>query len=1553
MNEAKIPYKMIFIDDHSTDKTAQIIENLAVSHPVKLYKKQGKIGKAYSIMEGVRYSDSEFVVMLDADLQYPPEAIPGMYEKAAEFGVVVGNRKDYEASFLRKFVSKVFNLGFGKILHGFKVDVQSGLKLFRREILNFVDEKDITPWTLDLSLLNTARNLGYKIGSVDITFAKRTGGQSKVNLIKTSAEIGKNALNIKLKNKKTYLLKPVHEKTMAGAGFVHNGKWFRTHTTLKPHNSALVPFHFSQIVFILLVIIALEVGFIFNPITTLITIVGILSFIYFIDVLFNLYVVLKSLHYPPEIISTEEEISRLKDEELPVYTILCPLYREVRIVPHFLEAVARLDYPKDKLDVKLLLEENDEDTIDAVRKMDLPGYVSTLIVPESQPKTKPKACNYGLNFATGEYLVVYDAEDQPEPDQLKKAYLAFKKSKPNVVCLQAKLNYFNPHQNLLTRFFTAEYSLWFDVMLTGLQSINTVIPLGGTSNHFKTKTLIELEGWDPFNVTEDCDLGVRLFKRGFKTAIIDSTTLEEANSNLKNWLRQRSRWIKGYMQTYLVHMRNPFEFIKNHGWHSFVFQLIIGARISFMLINPILWATTIAYFAFYQYTSEFIESLFPTVVFYFAVFSLLLGNFLYLYNYMIGSAKRGHWGLIKYVYLVPLYWFMASAASVIALYQLVAKPHYWEKTIHGLHLDKARIKEVKEKVQEEIKELKEEIKEEFIPEVTGEIIGDPWYRKIRVVLSTKKAFIHSSIFIFSSLMAGILNLGFNVYLGRVVSFEELGLVTLVNGILYFSNIPQAALSATITHKIGFFEGKKRPEAVGGFLKKTYKTFLLIACIFSVLWLVSIPLLGNFFNTSNLWPFLLFTPVWIFGIVGAIFRGLLSGKLLLGRMSLIFLSEPIIKFFGAFGLIALGLSGVVYSVIPLSIVASFLLALLLSSEYLKIHRHPEITRKENIFPGKFFVASTLSILAPMAFLSLDVLLAQHYLPPVEAGKYALVSLIGKIIYFLGVLVPQLILPIVSRNEGASKSSDKILTYVFIATFLFTGAGYLFWGMFGRFSAPLVFGEKAYSIIQYLEPFTFAMVCFSMSQIFVTYHLAKKIYTFPVVAFLMSIVQFGFIYLSHQNVEAIVWDMFFVSLLNLAIMSWLHFNVSVIRLIESNIADFFGLLSSSKVFNDRSKKNLRILILNWRDTKHAWAGGAEAYLHELSKVWVSQGINVTVFCGNDGSHERNEVVDGVQVVRRGGLYTVYIWALLYYVLRFRGKFDVVIDSANGIPFFTPFYVRVPKFLLIYHIHQEVFREHLPFGLSHFARFLEGTLMPLIYKNKRVITISNSTKEGISKLKFDSNNLVNIIHPGVGIEKYKKMEKTEYPTFIYLGRLQPYKNIDVAINAFNLIIGKYPEAKFQIAGFGEALKTLQELTRKLNIEKNVEFLGRVSEEEKRGLLAKSWVMVQPSMIEGWGITVIEANAAGTTVIASNVSGLRDSVIDGITGFLANPKDIKMFAKIMVNLIEDKENREFMSEQAYKWAQNFSWEESGRKFLNIIHEEVEKSQKVEFFIKRVLAKE
>lgn len=1530
MLDAKIPYKMIFVDDHSTDKTLDVLNVLRESYPIEIYTKKGKPGKAYSILEGAEYSKSDNIAMIDADLQYPPEVMPQMLEQLEDSGVVIAKRKTDHRSKLRKFITWGFTTVFSKLLHNLDLDVQSGLKIFKREVIEKIDVKKITPWTLDLSLVLTARDLGLGVSEVNIEFDKRVRGNSKVSIVRTSFEIGKNALKLKFFRERQFLIKPESTSSMQGSGIALKGSRYITHTTLAEKSLALKTFNFWQKIFLWTAFLGIIAGLLINPLTTVLAVVGFLSVIYFADVVFNIAVMLKSLHFPPEITIAQEDIAQLVDKELPVYTILCPLYRESRVLPHFLDSIEKLNWPKNKLDVILLLEEDDKETVDEISKQKLPDYVRVIVTPDSQPKTKPKACNYGLANAKGEYLVIYDAEDIPEPDQLKKAYLAFQKSGPNIVCLQAKLNYFNPHQNLLTRFFTAEYSLWFDVVLPGLQSIDTVIPLGGTSNHFKTKTLKELQGWDPFNVTEDCDLGIRIFKQGYKTAIIDSLTLEEANSNLGNWVRQRSRWLKGYMQTYLVHMRNPFELIKNHGWHAFVFQLIIGARISFMLINPILWATTFAYFAFYAYVGPAIEEVFPTFIFYLAVTSLIVGNFSYIYNYMIGAVKRENYSLVKYVFLIPFYWLVASWAALIAAYQLFVKPHYWEKTIHGLHLEKLpqKVEEVKEKVVEEIKE-------EVISGSAIEILGLPWHKKMVMALSKGRVVFASSFLIGATFITGVLNLGFSIYLGRIITFEDLAKVSLVSSFLFFAGVPQISLFNTITNKIGFLDGRKQSSIAQVFLYSASKRSILISIILSGLWLSSIPLLMRYFNTSDFFPFLLFTPVWVFGTGFALVKGLLAGKIKLEKLGLLLIFEAVFKFVSTFALISLGYHNLVYIGIPFSIVLSMVLAI--AVVYSDLHFDlPVVKKKELIFPIKFFAASSLSVLSPVAFLSLDVLLVNHYLPPIEAGKYALISTIGKIIYFVGSLSNQLVLPFVSRNEGANRNSESILMYVFIATSLITGAGYLFWGKFAYITAPIFFGQKAFDVIPLLETFAFSMMLFTISQIFVSYYLAKKIYTFPLISFLLVIIQYLLIYTYHSDLESIVMDMFAVGLLNLIIMSVLHYYAESVRSLESNINDLFGLLSRPLPFEESQNKKVKILIFNWRDIKHIWAGGAENYLHELSRLWVKQGYQVTVFCGNDGKNPRYEVVDGVQIVRRGGFFTVYFWAVLYYIFRFRGFYDLVIDSENGIPFFTPLYVGRSKLLLIHHIHQEVFRNHLPWHLATFASFLEGKLMPYVYKNQKVVTVSESSKQEILKLGKNIFGIIEIVNPGIHNHKFLNLKKTKEPSFLYLGRLQPYKNIEVAIKAFADVLINHKEAVLTIAGFGESMNSLKKLTLDLAIEKSVIFTGRVSEDKKYELLAESWVMVQPSMIEGWGITVIEANASGTPVIASNVNGLRDSVVDGRTGLLIKPKDVKMFSKAMVDLIENREFRDYLSEQAQKWALNFSWEKSASKFLSIIKDDI-----------------
>ena len=377
------------------------------------------------------------------------------------------------------------------------------------------------------------------------------------------------------------------------------------------------------------------------------------------------------------------------DQDLPTITILLPLYNDAALLPALSHAVDRLDYPAEKKDVKLLLEEDDAATIREAERLGLDKRYDMLRIPAGAPRTKPKACNYGLHLARGDLIVIYDAEDQPEADQLRKAAAAFQDADESLACAQARLNYYNARDNWLTRLFTLEYSLWFDWLLPALQRLRAPIPLGGTSNFLRTDTLIKVGGWDPYNVTEDADLGLRLARFGYRTEILDSTTFEEANCRIDNWIRQRSRWMKGYIQTWLVHMRAPGAILAHSGWTGFLsVQLFLAGNVFSALINPVLW-TVFALWLIAQ--PPIVSTLFPGPLLWLNLFALVFGNLFFILMMAAAPIKRGWYGLCLYGFTAPFYWLLTSAAGYKAVWQTFFRLHYWEKTDHMLS-DAARRK---------------------------------------------------------------------------------------------------------------------------------------------------------------------------------------------------------------------------------------------------------------------------------------------------------------------------------------------------------------------------------------------------------------------------------------------------------------------------------------------------------------------------------------------------------------------------------------------------------------------------------------------------------------------------------------------------------------------------------------------------------------------------------------------------------------------------------------------------------------------------------------------
>ena len=370
------------------------------------------------------------------------------------------------------------------------------------------------------------------------------------------------------------------------------------------------------------------------------------------------------------------------DEELPVYTILVPLYRETpRVVAELIAALDEIDWPRDRLDIKLLVEADDGPTRRAAEAFAGGPPYEVIAVPAIGPRTKPKALAFAQGMARGDFLTIYDAEDRPHPGQLREAYATFRLAGPEVACLQAPIVIDNRRASLVARLFAVEYSALFDGLLPALAEIGLPLPLGGTSNHFRRAFLDAVGGWDPFNVTEDADLGIRLARCGLRSATLTLPTYEEAPVAIGQWLGQRARWFKGWLQTWLVHTREPVRLARELGFRQLVgFNLVgIGMLIS-ALIHPIFLSTLVAVAISPRllWDGHFFDGL------------VISANLVNLFAGYIGAAAlagrtlalRGHGEDAVALLGLPLYWLLMWVACVKAIIELVRRPHHWQKTTH-------------------------------------------------------------------------------------------------------------------------------------------------------------------------------------------------------------------------------------------------------------------------------------------------------------------------------------------------------------------------------------------------------------------------------------------------------------------------------------------------------------------------------------------------------------------------------------------------------------------------------------------------------------------------------------------------------------------------------------------------------------------------------------------------------------------------------------------------------------------------------------------------------
>jgi glycosyltransferase involved in cell wall biosynthesis len=357
-------------------------------------------------------------------------------------------------------------------------------------------------------------------------------------------------------------------------------------------------------------------------------------------------------------------------------------------------------------------------------------------------------------------------------------------------------------------------------------------------------------------------------------------------------------------------------------------------------------------------------------------------------------------------------------------------------------------------------------------------------------------------------------------------------------------------------------------------------------------------------------------------------------------------------------------------------------------------------------------------------------------------------------------------------------------------------------------------------------------------------------------------------------------------------------------------------------------MRIAIFNWRCFRHPQAGGSELYLYEQARRWASQGHEVLWFTSRPSGTAREETYDGIRFFRSGGTYTVYLFAVLNYFRQ--AQVDVIIDVENGIPFFTPIYSRVPVVLLIYHIHTDVWAREASWLTAKVGSWLERKVMPAVYRRKPIVTISPSSAEMISQL-FVVHQPIRMVYSGFSDELIPG-EKAERPEVVYLGRLRKYKSVDVLLRAIHRLSDL--SLTLRLAGQGEDEPRLRELAASLGLT-NVVFQGYVDDTDKMKLFQRAWVVVNPSRMEGWGITNIEANACGTPVVGADVPGIRDSISPGQSGLLVPHGDDKALADAIRELIVDEDRRSEMNRTSRAWADRFSWQAASEAFMKILEQE------------------
>lgn len=682
LRATEFSYEILVVDDRSRDGTAEYVRSQEGKRPVRFIEKKGPKGRAISIKEGLDQSTGGLVVLLDPDLRCSSDSFVELLRRLASSDVVVASRQQYPFMAYRLF-SRMYRWLVGGVLLSVDADVRSGLKLFRRSLmhsLRFAPEFD-QRFGFDAFLLFHAKRSKWKVETVTVAYTRPMFHHGVWGAVSSRVSLAVGALRIRFVGIVRWFfpfLYPPQPQEYFEAGFTN----INDYLFLAPEQSAKG--HLTREVYFLIFYFFAFIIAYFGVIMLLTGKTFAWSMFFHIAVIqlaliiFKLYVVWITFRLPPQPprMLIDEELA-----DLPTISIILPVYKEKEIVKQLCDRMKLMRYPADKLDFIFIFESGDEETQQAFLDYGPPPHFRGLVSPDVQPKTKPKALNVALRETKGEFLVIFDAETLPEPDQFLKAMSAFRND-PTLDYIHGRIDVYNPDVNWITKSYAAEFSFFYNFFLPGLATVHSPTPISGHSVYFRREQIIKVGGWDAYNLAEDCDIGIRMFRNGYKNAtVMDSYSWEQSTTTMRDWLKQRTRWMQGFVQTSMVNLRFPALLWKDLGGlrNFLMFMFHVPGGVFLNGLNLVQWCIL----AFWYFTRDpNVQSVFSGTLLYISFSSFIVANFLFTYFNLLGLFYRRYYALVPTALASMFYWLMLSFATARAILRFFRQESTWDKTYH-------------------------------------------------------------------------------------------------------------------------------------------------------------------------------------------------------------------------------------------------------------------------------------------------------------------------------------------------------------------------------------------------------------------------------------------------------------------------------------------------------------------------------------------------------------------------------------------------------------------------------------------------------------------------------------------------------------------------------------------------------------------------------------------------------------------------------------------------------------------------------------------------------